>query len=264
MIKKCKIVIFSDLHYMPEDRRTGEDKKLTYYAEDILKKLINKVNNEIKPDFVVNLGDLIENIGDNTEDKSNYKYIYNKFNNFSCPVYSITGNHDLEIVDSREELEELIDYKNFTYSFDFNGFHFVFLSLDKNEKSETRSISNNDISWLKKDLDKNKLPCVIFNHFGIAEDVMKNHWYFSDKSEEALLENRKEIKQIINNNTNILAVFSGHQHWTKKLVEEDINYYILGSMTENINNDFIPDGVYFIVDLDQNNIKVTEHHISMK
>lgn len=60
---------------------------------------------------------------------------------------------------------------------------------------------------------------------------------------------------------NVLAVFSGHQHWTKKLQEDGLPYYVLGSLTENINNDGIPDGVYFEVNLENRNMEVIEHHI---
>ena len=78
-----------------------------------------------------------------------------------------------------------------------------------------------------------------------------------------MLGNRKELKDILKNNKNILAVFSGHQHWTKTIIEDDIIYYVLGSMTENINDDGIPDGVYFIVEFDGLKLKVIEEHIRL-
>ena len=34
-------------------------------------------------------------------------------------------------------------------------------------------------------------------------------------------------------------------------------------MTENINNDGVPDGVYFIVEIDKNKINVIEKHIRL-
>ena len=38
---------------------------------------------------------------------------------------------------------------------------------------------------------------------------------------------------------------------------------MLGSLTENINSDGIPDGVYFDVTLDNENIIVKEEHITI-
>ena len=40
---------------------------------------------------------------------------------------------------------------------------------------------------------------------------------------------------------NVKGIFSGHHHWTKKIIDDGLIYYVLGSMTENINNDGIPD-----------------------
>lgn len=75
---------------------------------------------------------------------------------------------------------------------------------------------------------------------------MKGNWWFESCPENALLGNRKELKQIIKSNrSKILAIFSGHQHWTKYLKEDEISYYIVGSITENINKDGIPDGCIF-------------------
>jgi hypothetical protein len=90
---------------------------------------------------------------------------------------------------------------------------------------------------------------------------MKGNWCVESCPETALLGNRQEVKKILASDKNILAVFSGHQHWTKCIKENNIPYYILGSLTENINNDGIPDGVYFIVDFDGQGLNVEAHHI---
>ena len=74
---------------------------------------------------------------------------------------------------------------------------------------------------------------------------------------------KKQLKEIIEKYKNILGFFSGHQHWTKKIIENNITYYILGSLTENINNDNIPDGVYFVVNLENDKMEVIENHLSL-
>lgn len=76
---------------------------------------------------------------------------------------------------------------------------------------------------------------------------MKGNWWFENCPQYAVLGNRKEIKDILNKDKNLIAVFSGHQHWTKKLIENGVNYYVLGSLTENINDNGVPDGVYYEV-----------------
>lgn len=104
----------------------------------------------------------------------------------------------------------------------------------------------------------------MFNHFGIAEDNMEGNWWFERVPEHAILGNRKELKEILKKEKNLIAVFSGHQHWTKKIVEDGISYYVVGSLTENSNDDGVtPDGVYFEVDLEGESIDVKERHLEI-
>ena len=164
-----------------------------------------------------------------------------------------------------------MEYDHSTYSFDISGLHIVMLGTYVNNEIgneeggiyKTQFISDEDMEWLKDDLKKNNLPCIVFVHFGVAEDDMKENWWFEPCPETALLGNRKELKEILKNDKNLLAVFSGHQHWTKTIIEDNIPYYVIGSMTENINDDGVPDGVYFIIEIDEKELKVIEKHIRL-
>ncbi len=265
-----KLVIFSDIHYLDENHNEQYNRKLTKLAIPLFEKLNDEINNHIKPDLSVYLGDFIEDTNNHDQDIKNFKAIYNKFKSIKVPFYSVLGNHDLRSMASRDEMEKIVGRYS-TFSINVKGYHLVFLGLDvKNDLGideggilKTQFISQKDLEWLKRDLKENKLPCIIFNHFGIAEDNMEGNWWFENCAESALLANRKEVKEILKKSNNVLGVFSGHQHWTKKLQEENINYYIIGSLTENINNDNIPDGVYFEVEVDNQELKVVEKHIKL-
>lgn len=271
---KCKLVIFSDIHYAPEkpiNNGSIIDRKLMEYAIPLLKQLINNINNDIRPDIAINLGDLVEDFNNHDKDIINLNFIWRMLKNIKVPFYSIAGNHDLRSMSSRKEVEQIMGYEHSTFSVNMLGYHFVFLGLDVNESLsvefggivKTQFISNEDLEWLKNDLEKNNLPSIIFTHFGIAEDNMKENWWFGKHPDHALLGNRKEVKEVLKKDKNLIAVFSGHQHWTKKIVEDGINYYVVGSLTENIHDDGIPDGVYFEVDLEENKISVKEHHLEL-
>ena len=266
---KLKLVVFSDLHYLDDNHSEQYNRKLTSLAVPLFEKLKNKINNEIKPDICVYLGDLIEDTNNYNQDIKNLKYICNKFKTITVPFYAIPGNHDLRSMNFREEVEDIMGYGHSTFSLNINDYHLVFLGLDiRNDLGtenggifKTQFISNNDLKWLKKDLEENDMPCIIFNQFGIAEDDMIGNWWFESCPENALLANRKELKKIIKKNDNVIGVFSGHQHWTKRIKEDGIGYYIVGSITENINNDGIPDGIYFEVNIENKKIEVIEKHL---
>ncbi len=272
--QNTKILIFSDLHYAPEkpiNNGSKIERKLVQYAEPLLDKLIYEINNNIKPDLVLNLGDSIEDFNDHDKDIENLNYIWNKFKQIKSTFYSCIGNHDLRSMSSRKEVEQIMNYNHSTFSFNIKGLHIVMLGTYVNNDMgtaeggifKTQFISDEDLKWLKNDLSRNNLPCIICLHFGVAEDEMKGNWWFENCPETALLGNRKQLKEIINDSKNILAVFSGHQHWTKTIIENNIPYYVLGSMTENINEDGVPDGVYFIVEFKGTKIDVKENYIKL-
>lgn len=271
---KCKLIVFSDIHYLDilsQQTWTKNGRKLVHYAIPVLTELISKINNIISPDIAINLGDLIQDSNNHNKDIDNIKFIWNELKKIKCPFFSAIGNHDLKTMNSREEVEKILGYKHSTFSIDINGYHFILLGTDlKNEIGieqggirKTQSISDKDLEWIKNDLSNNQLPCLIFTHFGIAEDNMEKNWWFEKNPQSALLTNRMAVKQILKNDKNVIAVFSGHQHWTKMIKEDGISYYVVGSLIENINNDGIPDGVYFEVNLEAERIDVIEHHISL-
>lgn len=269
-----KIVIFSDLHYAPErpiNNGSKIERKLVEYAEPLIKELTNKINSEIKPDLVISLGDLIEDFKDHDKDITNFNYIWNELKSIKPKFYSCVGNHELRSMISRNEIEQIMGYKHSTFSVNIEGIHIIILGTDVNNNFstntggilKTRFISDEDMNWIREDLKRNNLPVIICLHFGVAEDDMKENWWFESCPEHALLANRKELKDIIKNDGNVLAVFSGHQHWTKHIIEDKVSYHIVGSLTEDMYNNGIPDGVYFIVEVDGRKINVIEQHIRL-
>jgi len=270
-----KFVIFSDIHYMQGEKPLcnwykNTKRKLTELATPIMEKLIAQIN-AMKPDLVVNLGDLIEDLNDHDADVKNLEHIWNMLKSITPPFYSITGNHDLRTL-SRAEVAHIMGYKNPTFSVDARGYHFVFLGLSSTiEKTDnlggikkTRVLPEEDLAWLRADLKKNKLPCVVFHHYGLAEDDMRGNWWFEANPQNADLKNRAEVKAILKTDPNLLCVFSGHQHWTKTIIEDGIPYHVIGSLTEDINGNGVPDGIWFEVDLKDRDVKITKHKVEVK
>ena len=53
------------------------------YAEPLTDKIIDKVNNEIRPDICVNLGDMIQASKNKEKDLANLEYIWKKLQGFN-------------------------------------------------------------------------------------------------------------------------------------------------------------------------------------
>ena len=64
-------------------------------AIPVIEKLIYEINQKIKPDICVNLGDLIEDTEDYKQEIMNYDFAYTKLKEIKCPLYFVVGNHDL-------------------------------------------------------------------------------------------------------------------------------------------------------------------------
>ena len=257
-----KILVFADLHYFGGDVKSfNSERKLVQFAEPILDKLIETAAHD-EVSMVVNLGDIIQDTQSQEEDLKCLEYMFGRLNKFNCPCYSILGNHDLKMMDSTQEVEMVMGYETSRYSIDADGFHFVFLTTDvmpelgtaRGGSYKTQTLSDKGLEWLKNDLENNNLPCLLFTHFPLAdaEDVQDECMY---------MKNRDEVKKIINNDKNIKAVFSGHQHKPKILEENGIKHYIVGSPTTSFKGDGIPIGVYGIIETDGEDMRYTEQHI---
>ena len=265
MLKLC---VFADIHYIDEIPNWPVKRKLVEYADRLTEKMIDRINNDIKPDVVVYLGDLIQASSNLETDIKNIKHVWKMFKKINYPYYTILGNHELKSVKSNKEILDVIGYKKATYSVDINDYHLVFIGTDINEEDKscrTQYISKEDLEWLKNDLEKNNdKKIIMFSHFGIAEDkdIKNNFWCYTEDGENLMLRNRDILKELMRNK-NIIAIFCGHFHWTKKIHEDGFDYYMVGSLTENINNDGIPDGVYFEVEINDNNVNVIEKHLKL-
>ena len=273
MKQNLKLIVFSDLHYAPVrpvNNGSRIDRKLTDLALPILDKLIPEINNT-KPDVAIFCGDYVEDFNDMEEDIKNLTFIWNKLKEIKVPFYGCVGNHDLRSMQHRTQVEQILGYNHSTFSFDVNGYHLIVLGTEvDNGKGcsdggilKTQFISESDLSWLEQDLNKTNYPCLIFTHFGLGADSMKGNWWFHDNPDHAVLGNAEKVKQILIKSNKVLSVFSGHQHWTKKLVENGITYYVVGSLTEDMCQNGIPDGVYFEVEVENGEVNVIEKHIKL-
>lgn len=261
-----KIVLFADIHYFGDDIEKAifnTQKKLVQYAIPITDKLVETVNGDEEIDMCVNLGDIIQDTQDKGRDLVCLDLMFRKLENINCPCYSVLGNHDLKMMDSVEEVEAVLGKKS-TCSVDMDGYHLVFLTTEVRSELglgrggcyKAQYMAQETIDWLKEDLERNELPCVVFTHYGLAEEEPIN-------DECMFMKNRADVKAVLKNDKNILGVFSGHQHVTKTIVEDGIPYFLLGSMTACSETAGVPTGVYMELVLKGGRLDVTERHIKV-
>lgn len=255
-----KITVFSDLHYFAGDISKAifdTEKKPIRYSLPTLKKLIGLINNEFKSDLAVNLGDIIQDTVDRELDKSALEFMYSALKDISCPCVSVFGNHDLKMMNSVEEVEEILGQKS-TRSLDLCGWHLVFLSPEVRAELGTgrggcykaQYISQKTLDWLSEDLKKNSLPTIVFTHYTVAEDPTVT-------DDCMFIKNRAELKAILEDCGNVKAVISGHLHEARVICENGIDYYVIPSMIADHSKDELTVGSYMNIETDEKELKVS-------
>lgn len=257
-----KLTIINDVHIGRPDTgfEKGVQHKLTNQSESIFKEVIGQLNQD-RPEFVVNLGDSIEDINNHDQDLRLFRHFLALASTIKAPVYHLAGNHDLRTL-TETEIASLLNREKMHYSFDHGGWHFVALSFILTGKHQTikedisASIPAGQINWLKNDLAAAAGPAIIFSHYGLAEDDMQGNFWFEKQPHYARLDNRAEVKQILEQSGKVKAVFNAHQHWNRMHIENNIPYFTVTSMTENFNNNGVPTKAYTIVNLNPDKINV--------
>ncbi|MBC7365124.1 MAG: metallophosphoesterase, partial [Candidatus Aminicenantes bacterium] len=174
--------------------------------------------NRLKPDLVINLGDLIYGYGIRST-KGQWKRYLEVIKKFKVPYYQIPGNHD---VFNKRAREIYLDIFKKTYlSFSVKRVHFIL--LDNLEDNKWGKIGQEQFQWLKQDLAKPDWSMAfVFVHVPVWDMKARNinmEWrQFWFEQIHPLLKAAK-----------VKAVFAGHTHrFGPTRVYDGIRYYIAG------------------------------------
>lgn len=258
-----KFAIINDAHIGLEDAGyfKGIQRKLTHQAERLIQEFVKKMNGDEHPEFVVNLGDSIEDVNDRDQDFGLFDKSRKLLADLNVPVYTLIGNHDVRTLSS-SDLAKLFGYEEMYYSFDHGGFHFVALSfvMTGNHTVDLGDIfaevPADQLKWLKQDLAMTDKPTVVFMHYGLADDDMQGNFWFETAPEKGLLSNRAQVRKILEDSGKVKAVFTAHQHWNRMHEHAGIPYFTITSLVENFNNDGVAAEAHTIVNLTKDKISV--------
>lgn len=248
------IALIADIHIGPAGYHKGVMRKLTRLAEPLVRRFIREVNS-VRPDFVVNLGDLIQDAS-KAADRRNFKKGLALLAKAKEPVHHVVGNHD-NVNLKEPELHRLLGQRRLYYSFDFSGYHFVVLFSKVPRPHHMRIIfPKRQLAWLIRDLKNTTLPSVIFVHHALADQDLRGNFWFEGLPEDCLIENRREVRRALERSRKVLAVFNGHMHWNRAHIHRGIPYITIQSLTENFRNDGTPAGAFALAQLSGKRIRV--------
>ncbi|MCX7400728.1 MAG: metallophosphoesterase [Planctomycetales bacterium] len=220
-----RIGLITDLHHADKPAAGSR-----FYRETIGK--LNSADEEYQKtglDFVVELGDLID-AADSVETELSYLRTINlEFSKLSTDRHYVLGNHCVDTLTKTEFLQE-VGQKASYYSFDRVGFHFIVLDAcfrndgvpygRKNSKWNDANIPPAELEWLREDLRSTKLPTIVFVHQRL--DVTTDHG----------VTNCVDVRDVLKNSGQVLAVFQGHSHQNDLNDIDGIYYCTLVAMVE--------------------------------
>jgi hypothetical protein len=206
--------------------------------------------NDKEVDFLIELGDLIDNGTDAGEEAAleHLDTIEDVYKKYDGPRYHVLGNHDMDKISKQQFLSHVentgIKKEASYYSFDSKGIHFVVLDACFTSSGEPydhgkfgwkdANIPPKEMEWLQQDLAATSEPVIVFVHQLL--DGEGGHY----------VNNAAEVRQILQQDKGVLAVFQGHNHGGHYSHIEGIHYYTLKAMVEGSGEQ---NNSYAIVDL---------------
>lgn len=222
---RVRIGLVTDMHYA--DKKPAGSR---HYRETLAKlEEAAEQFQQAQPDHVVELGDFIDAADSIEVEKGYLKRINKDFASLPGKKHYVLGNHCVHTLTKEEFLEGVGQMKSY-YSFDAGGFHFVVLDAcfrsdgkpygRKNFQWTDPNIPEDQVEWLEADLKTANSKTIVFVHQRL--DVNNNYG----------VKNAADVRKVLENSSNVLAVFQGHSHKNELKDINGIHYCVHRAMVE--------------------------------
>ena len=229
------LAIVSDLHFGPEARFAGKLRKLTAHAGFLARGFVDRMNEVVRPDLVVNLGDDIEDESP-AVDLARYRECQSILRGARADVVNVAGNHDVIHLGATDLLAAWGREGELHYAFDRGGFHFVVLHT-RERKDLDVSVGPDQLAWLEADLAASSLPTVVLMHHSAADQDLRGNRWFEGSPHLCLVKERRRLREVFARHGRVVAVFNGLLHWNHVDVVDGLPFVTLQSLVENLDED---------------------------
>ncbi len=225
----------TDVHFGPRALFRGKLRKLSDQAPELARSIVSRMNERIKPDLVVALGDLIEDESPEA-DTRRYQTCVDVLRLSHAPVRFVAGNHDTINLSETKVAEAWGTKGPLHYSFDQGPLHFsVLRTIERKDVDVT--LPTEQLQWLEADLAKTDKDSVVMMHHSVADQDPRENPWFHDAPHVALVANRREVRKLIARSGKVRMVINGHLHWNHVDVHDGIPYVTVQSLIENLDDD---------------------------
>ena len=227
--KPLQFGVVTDVHYADADTRGSR------HYRDSIGKLGQAIEtfNKLNLAFVIELGDFVD-AGGAKEDELTYLQTIDKvYQGFQGDRHYVLGNHCLNAFTKKEFLTACgSKSKRSYYSFDCGGYHFVV--LDANFKRDGSPYANGNFSWTDTWIAESEQQWLKADlaAAGDTKTIAFLHQNLHDEKNAHGVKNAPDVRRILEEAGNVVAVFQGHDHSGGYVRIGGIHYTTLKAMVE--------------------------------
>jgi calcineurin-like phosphoesterase family protein len=235
------LAFVSDIHVGPEALFDGKLRKLTAHALPLLEEVVARMNRELRPDALVNLGDDIEDEGKEV-DLARLGSVLEVLSRFEGELLHVAGNHDTVNVSPRELGElwtragfrRLASPERLYYATRLKGFHIVVLHTQE-KKDESVTLDEAQLEWFASEM-REPGPKVVLMHHSAADQVLVGNRWFEKAPHICLVRERRRLRELMRG-ADVRVVVNGHLHWNHLDLLDGVPFVTVQSLVENLDAD---------------------------
>lgn len=177
-------------------------------ARSALRDVVARFNEEVEPEYVVVLGDMIHDADSEARDEQNLREVSRTLSDLRCPVRYLRGNHDVENL-GRAGVSDVLDQDPWGEAV-VDDLPLVFLDSSAPWLPGARGeIDDEQVRYLDRASSRADDVVVFVHHPIHYHDVRDNYW-FGEYPERAFCGNKKEVYSLLDGS--VRCTFNGHLH----------------------------------------------------
>jgi len=211
---------------------------------------------DLRPACIIDLGDRINSVAAG-QDSVRHRYVRRRLEDTGVPIYHVLGNSDVQNVAKHAALAAIKKGWG-AETVDLDPARLILLdTTDPAVEGVGGSVGAAQMEWLRAALVERRTACLVFGHHPLDEPALDGHHYFAGRPHLAAVQNRAEVRAILEGAGTVAAAFAGHLHWTRTAQINGIHYVTLGSLVDTAYTDGEPAGAYALVTVGAQAIEVT-------
>ena len=228
--------VVSDPHFGDLESTMPPGEVRAFRESDTKMREFVEVMNSRGIDFVVELGDFVEQHPSRAATVKALDRIEKVFREFKGPTYHVIGNHDLAVLERSEFLSRVtntgIESGRSYYSFVAGSVTFVVLDhgyysdgaamRPGNVDWQKGHLSPEEFKWLEKTIQNSSGKVVVFSHWRIDSETGVYPGLQAKDSEK--------VRKLLRSSAKVVACFSGHDHKGAFSYTGESGYYVLRAM----------------------------------